>query len=116
MIHKFLFILLFKQVTFKWTKRPVTQRNSEQYLQTPYFRYGHTCVYYSEHELIYLWGGRSDFTPYLCNNLFSYDPKTHMWSKVKCANSPPNGRDGHTATVIGNSMYIFGGYVQLVIL
>lgn len=58
--------------TFHWTKRPVPKPRDEQYSKTPYFRYGHTCVSYS--NKIYLWGGRSDWTNNLCNILYSYDP------------------------------------------
>jgi hypothetical protein len=47
-------------ITLKWTKRSKPLENEIQYLYTPYFRYGHTCVAYN--DLIYLWGGRADWT------------------------------------------------------
>lgn len=58
--------------TLKWTKRPLPQLETAQYTETPYFRYGHTCVAYD--EFIYLWGGRADWTNNLCNNLYKYNP------------------------------------------
>ncbi len=101
-------------MTLKWTKRPIPGVTSEQFRLTPYFRYGHTCVYNENDGLIYLWGGRSDGVRTLCNTLFAYDPKIHSWSKANVIGIIPHGRDGHSATIIGYSMYIFGGYVQTV--
>ena len=106
-------IYIFK-VTLKWTKRPIPELSSDQFNETPFFRYGHTCVYYEEHKLVYLWGGRSDFQLALCNKLFTYNPKTHKWSSVKMFGSIPFGRDGPSATIVKNSMYVFGGFVQAV--
>ena len=63
---------VFNTHTLKWKKRPLPTKDSPQYSQTPYFRYGHACVTYK--EFIYLWGGRSDFTNNLCNTLFCYEP------------------------------------------
>ena len=37
-----------------------------------------------------------------------------MWSHVDTDGNRPDGRDGHTACVINDSMYVFGGYVQRV--
>lgn len=59
-------------INFKWCKRPIPLESDSQFTQTPYFRYGHTCVLHD--GLIYLWGGRSDWTNNLCNSLYSYDP------------------------------------------
>jgi hypothetical protein len=61
-------------LTLRWTKRPVPDRpDHPQFALTPYFRYGHTCV--SHRDLIYLWGGRTDWTNNLCNTLFVYNPR-----------------------------------------
>jgi N-acetylneuraminic acid mutarotase len=59
--------------TLEWTQIPtVSNTNDPQYDQTPYFRYGHTCV--NHNDIIYIWGGRADWTDLLCNNVFSYNP------------------------------------------
>jgi hypothetical protein len=63
-------------LNLKWTKRPLPSPDTPQYKATPYFRYGHTCVNYA--DLIYLWGGRADWTNSLCNNLFEYEPSILM--------------------------------------
>jgi N-acetylneuraminic acid mutarotase len=31
------------------------------------------------------------------------------WTKIKGTGSTPSGRAGHSATVIGNTIYVFGG-------
>lgn len=107
-------VYVLNTINFKWTKRPRPQLRDPQYLLTPYFRYCHTCVTYN--DKIYLWGGRADWTNSLCNVLFSYNPKTHLWKKILTEGLKPDGRDGHTAVVIDNqnTMLIFGGYVQKV--
>ncbi len=101
-------------LTLKWHSRPRPKLKDQQYLLTPYFRYGHTCVTYN--GKIYLWGGRAEWTNVLCNNLFVYKPNKHIWAKITASGNLPDGRDGHTATVIDgqDTMLIFGGYVQSV--
>lgn len=107
-------VYVLNTLSFKWSKRPRPKIKEQQYLLTPYFRYGHTCCVYN--GFIYLWGGRADWTNSLCNTLYSYDPNKHIWSKIATDGNRPDGRDGHTATVIEeqDQMLIFGGYVQSV--
>ena len=99
-------------LTLKWYSRQRPKLKEQQYLLTPYFRYGHTCVTY--HGKIYLWGGRAEWSNVLCNTLYIYKPNKHIWAKIKADGDLPDGRDGHTATVIEgqDNMLIFGGYVQ----
>lgn len=37
---------------------------------------------------------------------------TKKWHRPKVTGSPPGARDGHSACVISNRMYIFGGYEE----
>lgn len=75
---------------------------------SPFSRYGHTVVIYN--RKFYLWGGRNDH-PRACNRLFCFDPKTNHWSIVPIVGClVPGARDGHSACVIENRMYIFGGF------
>lgn len=39
---------------------------------------------------------------------------THKWSTPRVLGTVPGARDGHSACVLGKTMYIFGGYEQLV--
>ncbi|KAE9552342.1 hypothetical protein FO519_004467 [Halicephalobus sp. NKZ332] len=74
---------------------------------TPSQRYGHTVVDYD--GLIYLWGGRNDQYG-SSSTLHEFNPETLKWRIVPAGIFLPQARDGHSAVVYGNSMYIFGGF------
>ncbi|XP_030379049.1 kelch domain-containing protein 3 [Scaptodrosophila lebanonensis] len=97
--------------TMRWSLIP-PQCDSEGvpliYPQVPFQRYGHTVAAYA--EKIYIWGGRNDES--LCNVLYCFDPKTARWTRPQVSGCLPGARDGHSACVIGNCMYIFGGFVD----
>ena len=59
---------------------------------------------------IYLFGGRNDEAP--CNVVYRFDTKTGTWSRPSVAGNIPPERDGHSACVINDSMYVFGGYEE----
>uniref|UniRef100_A0A8R1HQR6 Kelch domain-containing protein 3 n=1 Tax=Caenorhabditis japonica TaxID=281687 RepID=A0A8R1HQR6_CAEJA len=75
----------------------------------PYQRYGHTAVEYDGKA--YIWGGRNDDYG-ACNLMHEYDPKQNVWRKVNVDGFVPPSRDGHTAVVWNNQMYIFGGFEE----
>ena len=56
----------------------------------------------------YLFGGRNDEAA--CNLLFTFCSKTHTWSRPQVSGDIPGERDGHSAAIIGQHMYVFGGY------
>lgn len=35
--------------------------------------------------------------------------ETMMWKEINCTGSVPHARSGHTATLFGSIMYVFGG-------
>lgn len=37
---------------------------------------------------------------------------THSWFKPTVSGTIPNARDGHSACVINNKMFVFGGYEE----
>lgn len=45
------------------------------------------------------------------NDLWRFNPVSQQWSHVVANNQPPARRSDHSAVVIGNSMYVFGGQV-----
>ncbi|XP_013382215.1 kelch domain-containing protein 3 [Lingula anatina] len=96
-------------VAYQWKKLPLPRPDDPQSKITPYQRYGHTAVAFN--DCAYLWGGRND-SDGACNILYCYDPSTGKWSKPKTGGETPGARDGHAACVIGNRMYIFGGYEE----
>lgn len=75
----------------------------------PYQRYGHTAVTYDENAFI--WGGRNDKDG-ACNVLYGFSSSTHSWFKPTVLGTIPNARDGHSACVINNKMFVFGGYEE----
>jgi len=74
----------------------------------PYQRYGHTVAAYG--NKIYLFGGRNDEAP--CNVLFEFDTATYEWRRPRVTGIVPPERDGHSACVIDDHMFVFGGYEE----
>lgn len=90
-------------LNYRW--KPLTIPNDES---TPFQRYGHTVVAFGRY--VYLWGGRND--EFACKILFRFDTKTLRWDTPQVNGSIPGARDGHSAVVIRNKMFIFGGYEE----
>ncbi|KAB0397441.1 hypothetical protein E2I00_000856, partial [Balaenoptera physalus] len=102
---------IFNAVSLRWTKLPpVRPATRGQAPVVPYMRYGHSTVLID--DTVFLWGGRND-TEGACNVLYAFDVNTHKWSTPRVAGTVPGARDGHSACVLGKTMYIFGGYEQL---
>ncbi|XP_022094720.1 kelch domain-containing protein 3-like [Acanthaster planci] len=94
-------------VLLRWRKLPIASGEETSQKLVPYLRYGHSVVNYE--GKVYLWGGRNDNYG-ACNKVFCYDTKTLKWSRPRTEGERPGGRDGHTACLIGDNMYIFGGF------
>lgn len=75
----------------------------------PFQRYGHTVVAHG--DCAYLWGGRNDRGG--CNVVYCFDTDTMTWSRRKACGQVPEARDGHSACVVNQRMYIFGGFEDL---
>lgn len=60
---------------------------------------------------IYLWGGRNDSVS--CETVYCFDTVNLEWSTPSVIGSIPNGKDGHSACIVNNKMYIFGGFDYL---
>ncbi|XP_040329491.1 kelch domain-containing protein 3 isoform X2 [Herpailurus yagouaroundi] len=102
---------IFNAVSLRWTKLPpVRPAIRGQAPVVPYMRYGHSTVLID--DMVFLWGGRND-TEGACNVLYAFDVNTHKWSTPRVSGTVPGARDGHSACVLGKTMYIFGGYEQL---
>lgn len=79
-----------------------------EYPDVPFQRYGHTAVAYKCN--VYMWGGRND--EMCCNILFCFNTQTLKWSKPQVTGNIPGVRDGHSACIYGQYMYIFGGFEE----
>lgn len=58
-----------------------------------------------------MWGGRNNAVA--CDTLSCFDTKTLEWSTPTVTGMVPYAKDGHSACVIDNKMYIFGGFEYL---
>ena len=46
------------------------------------------------------------------NDVWSYDPKVVAWSQLDCIGYIPTPREGHSAALVDDVMYIFGGRTE----
>ncbi len=46
------------------------------------------------------------------NDVWSYDPRTNTWTQQECIGYIPAPREGHSAAVVGDVMYVFGGRTE----
>jgi len=90
----------------------------------PYQRYGHSVVAWNQY--VVLFGGRSDSR--VCNLIYVFNTINFTWKKYNntyidiadlqdetvdlVSGQIPPPRDGHSACVIGDNMFIYGGYVE----
>ncbi|XP_075013360.1 host cell factor 2 isoform X4 [Calonectris borealis] len=75
-------------------------------------RESHTAVVYCRKDLgspkMYIFGGMCGCR---LNDLWELDIETMTWSRPETKGTVPLPRSLHTANVIGNKMYVFGGWV-----
>ncbi|XP_048358234.1 host cell factor 2 [Sphaerodactylus townsendi] len=75
-------------------------------------RESHTAIIYSRKDSgnpkMFIFGGMSGCR---LNDLWELDIETMTWSKPETKGTVPLPRSLHSANVIGNKMYIFGGWV-----
>lgn len=102
--------------TFRWRKVAVqyddvmdTEGTASLLHSAPYQRYGHTVVEYDGRA--YLWGGRNDEYG-ASSKMHVFDPETRSWTVVGEGGGTPPARDGHSAVVVGDIMYMFGGFEE----
>jgi len=93
--------------TYRWSEIP-KPTDPALLAAWPYQRYGHTVV--SRGSTCYLFGGRNDEAA--CNQLYTFCTKTFRWRRPRVAGEVPGERDGHSAAIIGEQMYVFGGYEE----
>uniref|UniRef100_A0A8D0H827 Host cell factor C1 n=1 Tax=Sphenodon punctatus TaxID=8508 RepID=A0A8D0H827_SPHPU len=78
-------------------------------------RESHTAVVYTEKDSkkskLVIYGGMSGCR---LGDLWTLDIETLMWNKPSLSGVAPLPRSLHSATTIGNKMYVFGGWVPLV--
>ncbi|KAH9509145.1 kelch domain-containing protein 3 [Bulinus truncatus] len=95
-------------VSLQWSLLPLPSNRSDLD-NAPYQRYGHTAVEFE--ECAYIWGGRNDSIG-ACKILYRFHAATRKWDKPKVTGPVPEARDGHSACIIHDKMYIFAGYEE----
>jgi hypothetical protein len=83
----------------------------------PYDRFGLSAVVYQ--GLIYVWGGGNfrkstfEFRRRDHRYVYIYNPGTKAWTRRETqGDTVPLPRDGHATCLLGNHMYIFGGFIH----
>uniref|UniRef100_UPI00358EBA2A host cell factor 1 isoform X2 n=1 Tax=Myxine glutinosa TaxID=7769 RepID=UPI00358EBA2A len=79
-------------------------------------RESHTAVVFQprlgKHPILIIYGGMSGCR---LGDLWTLDVENLTWTKPVVGGAPPLPRSLHSATVVGNKMYVFGGWVPLVL-
>jgi len=124
------FVLNTHNMRWSAVPKPDPKKYNPDTSDWPFQRYGHTVVAWQKY--VVLFGGRSDNK--VCNVIYLFDTETFKWTKFKnvmtdsalaieksqkkpagdltVTGQVPMARDGHSACVIDNDMYIYGGYVE----
>ncbi|KAI9769361.1 MAG: hypothetical protein M1840_004062 [Geoglossum simile] len=71
----------------------------------PPARTNHTVI--SWNDKLFLFGGTNGFQWF--NDVWSYDPRSNLWTQLDCIGYIPTAREGHAAALVNDVMYIFGG-------
>lgn len=73
--------------------------------RSPPPRTNHTTITYQ--DKLYLFGGTDGKLWY--SDTWVYDPAENTWTALECAGFIPAPCEGHSATIVGDIMYVFGG-------
>lgn len=67
----------------------------------------HTAVIYN--HLMYIYAGETSTNQIRVGNMHTYNFKKNKWKQISMSGDKPAPRRSHTAVVVRNSMFIFGG-------
>ncbi|GLH09355.1 Host cell factor, partial [Gryllus bimaculatus] len=102
-----LVVRMFNTTNYRWS---FMETRAEEGERIPDERYGHTAVAYM--SKVYVWGGSTQDENYFFRKLCCFDTTTNTWSFPEVSGSIPRGRVNHFACLVGNLMYIIGGFEQ----
>ena len=74
----------------------------------PLARYGHSACLSG--KVMYVFGGHTQLTG-STNDIYKLDTAAMVWSFIDAGGTPPPASEGHSATIIGTKMFVFGGKV-----
>lgn len=99
-VHKFNDLHVLNTETMSWSK-PVCSGNVESSTFPISFNVG---------RYLFIFGGGSKPNHCVTNDLYVLDTASYHWSSPKCDENRPQPRDMGTASVVGKSVYLMGGY------
>ncbi|XP_057296907.1 kelch domain-containing protein 2-like isoform X1 [Hydractinia symbiolongicarpus] len=77
----------------------------------PEKRSGHVSVYYQ--GLLLVFGGYGEFDQFLSSrNIWCYNVEATQWTRYTTKGDIPGNATGSCVTLVGDNMYLFGGYYQ----
>jgi len=105
----------------QWQKRTTTG-TPDKPQQQPRARYAHTAVQYQQHMIVF--GGNATASAIAAGavgaidadcvcalgDVWLLDVRVGVWREPKTSGSPAPPRFGHSATVVGDHMILFGGW------
>ena len=104
-----------KNSYFTWTKMPENAKS-----QTPSNRFRHSAWEYKGKMWVFGGNGISPSQGFLNehgdlinpynNQLLCYDPCSNTWSNPKCLGTVPSPRQLHATSIIGDKVFLFGGF------
>ncbi|KYQ88433.1 hypothetical protein DLAC_11137 [Tieghemostelium lacteum] len=95
-------------IEYRVSDGEVMVHKNGSYIPSP--RWGHTACVYNDQMLIF--GGMNDFSFF--SSVISFSFKTKEWCQLEVVdtliNPVPHGRQYHSAAIVNDKMYVFGGY------
>ena len=73
--------------------------------EPPPARTNHIAITHT--DKLYIFGGTNGVDWF--NDIWRFDPLTRVWTMLKCSGFVPQPREGHSASLVGDVIYIFGG-------
>ncbi|KAF8752997.1 Kelch motif [Rhizoctonia solani] len=89
------------QKTAKWKEIKVSQGRS------PFKRHDHAMV--AHKNKLYVFGGYYD-NDAIFNDTWCFDMNTKTWTELDCTGPTPPRRSGHAVALVGDVVYMFGGW------
>ncbi|OAL57053.1 hypothetical protein IQ07DRAFT_607278 [Pyrenochaeta sp. DS3sAY3a] len=87
---------------------PNSKDQASPQARAPPARTNHSVVTWN--DKLYLFGGTDGVTWF--NDVWTYEPRTNLWTELDCIGYIPVAREGHSAALVNDTMYIFGGRTQ----
>lgn len=73
--------------------------------EPPPSRTNHVAV--AHNDKLYVFGGTNGLEWF--NDMWRFDPVTRSWQLLNCSGFVPQPREGHSASLVGDVIYVFGG-------